>query len=286
MIVDAHLHVWDLARAEYAWMDAGMGGLHRTVTLDEIAPALAARGVDAVVLVQSADERGDTELLLELAREHALVAGVVAYAPLDDPDALAADLEAFADDARVLGIRNLVHERPAAWFASDAVERGLAVLAEHRMPLDVPTDGFAALARVAEIAEAHPALPVVLDHLGKPPVGGGPEARAAWRAALAECARHPTVVAKLSGLYAASGPLDAWTVDDLRPIVDDALDLLGADRLLYGSDWPISLLAGGDARTWDAMQQLLAPLSASERAAILGGTAARVYRIPSEGAAS
>jgi L-fuconolactonase len=285
VIVDAHLHVWDLARADYDWMGPGMGDLHRTVTLDEIAPALAERGVDAVVLVQSADERGDTELLLELAHEHPIVAGIVAYAPLDDPDALAAELDLVACDPHVLGIRNLVHERPAAWFASEPVERGLAVLAEHRMPLDVPTNGFAALARIAEIARAHPELPIVIDHLGKPPIGGGADARDAWRDALATCARQPNVVAKLSGLYAASGPLADWTVHDLRPIVDDALDLLGADRLLYGSDWPISLLAGGDARTWDAMQQLLAPLSPDERAAILGGTAARVYRIPDEGAA-
>lgn len=285
MIVDAHLHVWDLGRAAYAWMGPGMGDLHRTVTFDEIVPALAARGVDAVVLVQSADERGDTDHLLEVATANAIVAGVVAWSPLDEPERLAADLAAFADDPRVVGIRNLVHERPAAWFASDAVERGLAVLAEHAVPLDVPTNGFAALDRVAEIAAAHPSLPIVVDHLGKPPIGGDRAAHAAWRAALAACARHPNVVAKLSGLYAATGPLDAWTVDAVRPFVDDALDLLGPDRLLYGGDWPISLLAGGDERSWDAVQQLLAPLAPGERAAILGGTAARVYRIPNEGAA-
>lgn len=285
MIVDAHLHVWDLERAEYAWMGPGMGDLRRTVALDEIAPSLAARSVDAVVLVQSADERGDTDHLLQVADAHAIVAGVVAWSPLDDPERLARDLESFATDDRVVGIRNLVHERPASWFASDAVERGLAVLAEHAMPLDVPTNGFAALARVDEIAAAHPGLPIVLDHLGKPPIGGGADALAAWRSALAACARHPNVVAKLSGLYAAVGPLEAWTVDALRPVVDVALDVLGPERLLYGSDWPIALLAGGDDRTWEAMQQLLAPLAADERDAILGGTAARIYRIP-EGVAS
>lgn len=285
MIVDAHLHVWDLGRAAYAWMGPGMGDLHRTITIDEIAPALAARGVDAVVLVQSADERGDTDHLVEVASAHPIVAGVVAWSPLDDPERLARDVEAFADDDRVVGIRNLVHERPAAWFASDAVERGLAVLARHAVPLDVPTNGFAALGRVAEIAAAHPSLPIVIDHLGKPPVGGDADALAAWRSALAACAAHPNVVAKLSGLYAASGALDGWTVDALRPVVDAALEVLGPDRLLHGSDWPIVRLAGGDDRAWEATQQLLAPLASGERAAILGGTAARVYRIP-EGAAS
>lgn len=83
----------------------------------------------------------------------------------------------------------------------------------------------------------------------------------------------------MSGLYSASGALDSWTTDEVRPFVEDALELFGPDRLMYGGDWPISLLAGGYARTWEACLELLAPLDPDDRAAVLGGTAARFYRI-------
>ncbi|WP_346158740.1 amidohydrolase family protein [Streptomyces roseiscleroticus] len=120
---------------------------------------------------------------------------------------------------------------------------------------------------------------MVVDHLGKPPVGGGPGDRARWRRLIAAAARHPRVHAKLSGLYAASGPLGSWTTEEVRPFVEDALELFGPGRLMYGGDWPVSLLAGGYARCWEACLELLSPLSPGDRAAVLGAAAAGFYRI-------
>lgn len=277
MIVDAHLHLWDLERAEYPWLTPSIGPLYRSIGFPEIAPLFDELGIDAAVLVQASDETGDTEVMTDAMAEHEQVLGIVAWSPLDEPDRLAQDLARFAGTGGVVGIRNLIHERPQGWLDRPEVERGLAVLAAAGVALDVPTADYHGLEPWAGIGVRHPGLPLVIDHLGKPPIGGTAEQRAEWRALIAECARNPLVVAKVSGLYSAVGALDSWTVEGIRPFVDDALELFGPQRLLYGGDWPISELAGGYRRTWDGLQAALDGLSVDDRAAIFGGTAQRVY---------
>ncbi|SIS19926.1 amidohydrolase [Microbacterium sp. RURRCA19A] len=279
MIVDAHLHVWDPAVADYPWLGPELGDLNRAVTLSEIEPTLDARGIGGVILVQSSDDPRDTENMLALARTSPRIVGVVAFSPLDKSERVAEDLLRFADEPVIVGIRNLVHEHPAQWMERPEVEATLGVLEDAGMPLDFPTANYAALSRVVDIARRHPGLSLVIDHLGKPPIGGSREDYAAWRNLITACAAQSSVTAKLSGLYSSVGDLADWNLDQIRPVVHDALDLFGADRLMYGGDWPISVLAGGYPRTWDALDALLAPLSAEERAAVFGGTARRTYAI-------
>jgi L-fuconolactonase len=256
-----------------------MGGLNRAISLDEILPELRQGGVAGVVLVQASDDSRDTALMRSTAAAYSEVLGIVAWSPLDEPRQLASDLDAFEADPLVVGVRNLVHEHPPEWLDRPEIERGLALLAAHRIPFDFPTADPTALGALPGIGDRHPDLTIVIDHLGKPPIGGPPAARACWRRVIAECARNPRTVAKVSGLYAASGPMDAWTVDQVRPFVDDAFELFGPSRLMYGSDWPISQLAGGYRRTWDATVELLSGASREDRDAVMGGTAVRVYGI-------
>jgi L-fuconolactonase len=280
MIIDAHQHIWDLDRAEYPWLGPGMGELHRTVEFPELAPTLRESGIEGTVLVQAADNAEDTGLMLDVAARYPEIVAVVAWAPLDRPDLLPAHLEALRRSPIVAGIRVLIHEREPGWLAQAEVDRGLAELVRADLPFDFVTAGPAALAELPGIGSRHPDLRIVIDHLGKPPIGRGQAERAEWRGLLAEAAANPLTCAKVSGLYSSAGDLGEWTVDGVRPFVEDALDLFGADRLMYGGDWPISVLAGGYERTWTAVTEILAGLSPSERTAILGGTAARFYRIP------
>jgi L-fuconolactonase len=279
VIIDSHVHVWDLTRADYPWLTPEIGGLYRSIGFNELEPTLRERGITGAVLVQASDEAADTAVMRDAAAEHPQILGVVAWSPLDHPARMSADLERFADDPLVVGIRNLVHEHPREWLNRDEVEASFALLAAHGMPLDFPTSTPAALAELPGIGSRHPQLRIVIDHLGKPPIGGDADDRAEWRRLISECARNPRTVAKLSGLYAARGPLDSWTVDAVLPFVEDALEWFGPDRLMYGGDWPISELAGGYARAWDAVPALLSKLSARERTEVLGGTATRVYRL-------
>ena len=280
MIIDAHQHVWDLSRAEYPWLDAGAAPIDRTMELDEIVPAMRRVGVGATVLVQSADNEGDTANMLRVADAHPEVVAVVAWVPLDQPDRAAEMLARLRGDDRVVGIRALVHTNPdPQWILRPDVDEGLGLLEAQGVPFDYVVESPAALALLPELSERHPALSIVVDHLGKPPVGGTDAERVVWRRLLEAAAANPRITAKVSGLYAASGRMGDWTLDAIRPFVDDSLEMFGAGRLMMGGDWPISVLAGGYERTWGALLALADELEPAEAAALLGETAAAVYAI-------
>lgn len=230
MIVDGHAHVWDLAVARYPWLGPSLGPIHRTIGADELTARLDGAGIDAVVLVQAADEPGDTAVLRAVAEAEPRVRGLVVWAPLDRPEALADVLD---DAPLVVGVRTLQHDRPDPdWITRPGPDRGLGVLAARGLPYDYVTADPAAMRHLPGIAERHPALALVLDHLGKPPVGGALDEYAHWRRLLAEAARNPRLVAKVSGLYPAPGV--PWRLGDQARVLDDALDLLGPARLMIG----------------------------------------------------
>ncbi|MBK1783835.1 amidohydrolase family protein [Prauserella cavernicola] len=280
IVIDAHQHVWDPARATYGWLGPALAPINGAMRFADVRPALSAAGVTATVLVQAADNYADTDHMLATAAAHPEVAAVVAWLPLDDPARARARLAALRNDPHVVGTRSLIHERSDSnWILRPEVGAGLALLAEEGLTFDYVTASPEALVHVPELAARHPRLRLVIDHLGKPPIGSGREERLRWRELIAAAAGHPQVYAKVSGLYSARGALDSWTTEQVRPFVEDALELFGPDRLMYGGDWPISLLAGGYARTWEACLELLAPLGPDDRAAVLGGTATDFYRI-------
>ena len=289
-IVDAHLHVWDLERRAYDWPTPDLPELYRTTDLADVRPSLDRAGVDAVVLVQAADTAEDTAGMLEMADRHPIVVGVVGWVPLDRPVDAAAALAGFAAEPRIVGIRDLIHTRPDPdWILRPEVDEGLGLLADAGLPFDYVTSDPAALVHLPVLAQRHPTLRLVLDHLGKPPIGLDDAARRQWRELLAAAAENPLLSAKVSGLAAAVGAPDSWTTEMLRPFIHDALEVFGADRLMYGGDWPVSILAGGYDRSWDGVSEVFGEFTADERAAILGGTATRVYGLavdPRHGRAS
>jgi L-fuconolactonase len=282
VIIDSHLHIWDLERAEYAWLNPSLCPINRTINFYEIAPTLAASGIQGCVLVEADDNAEDTDIMLDAASRHPEVLAVVAWAPLDRPDELPARLEQLAQHSVVRGVRNLFQSHPREWAVSPEVDHGIGMLAAARLPLDFVTNDPAPLAELPGMLERHPDLSLVIDHLGKPPIGGTAEQRSEWRELLAAVARDPRVYAKVSGLYSSVGEMADWTTAAVKPFFDDALELFGADRLMYGGDWPVSILAGGYGRTWDAITELAETLSPSERDALLGGTAQNFYRIATE----
>ncbi len=233
-LVDAHHHIWDLSAAQYSWLGPEAGPLFRSFDLDETAPARRSRGIGAVVLVQAADNDEDTAHLLSVARAQPDVAGVIAWTPLDDREGTHRRLRTWADqDAPVVGIRSLFHERQdTRWILSPAVGEGLRAIADAGMPLDYVTADHKALAHLPELTTRHAELIVVVDHLGKPPVGGDRDSFDDWRRLLLAAAQSPRVHAKLSGLYPVHGPLDRWQAADIAPFVDTAIELFGPSRLL------------------------------------------------------
>jgi L-fuconolactonase len=272
-MIDAHLHLWDLQRGDYAWITPEHGPLHTTIDADRAKAELDAAGVERAVLVQAEDSVTDTEFLLEVAGRCEWVAGVVGWVQLDDPAVAAAQLDRFGADPAFRGVRHLVHDDPRDDFlALPAVRTSLGLLAERGLPFDVPDAWPRHLAATAELAAELPELTVVLDHLGKPP-HGRPDFPA-WREAAAAVAACPNTVAKVSGLQVRGEP---FTAAGIRPAWEAALELFGPDRLLWGSDWPMTLLTAGYSGTWEVMSVLVGELTPDEQGKILGGTADRVY---------
>ena len=273
--IDAHLHVWDLDRSRYAWLTPQLGPLHATFTAEQARAELDASGIDEAVLVQAEDSERDTELMLEVARRHSWVVGVVGWVQLDHARATEHQLDAWQQHSAFCGVRHLVHDDPRDHFLSlPVVRRSLGVVAERGLAFDVPDAWPRHLAATAELAAALPDLRIVVDHLGKPPFGGEDWAR--WRRALADVAAHPETTAKVSGLQVPGRP---FTVEQVRPAWDTALELFGPQRLMWGSDWPMTVLAAGYAGTWQVTAELLGELSSDEQEMLVRGTATSVYQL-------
>ncbi|MFE6257214.1 amidohydrolase family protein [Agromyces sp. NPDC057865] len=275
-IVDAHLHLWDRSRGGYPWITPELGPLDRDFAPEEAAAELRAAGVDAAILVQADDTAADTRFMLDVAATNDWVVGVVGWVPLDDERAAASALDALDGEPLLRGIRHLVHDDPRDDFLDlPDVRASLRRVAEHGLVFDVPDAWPRHLAAAGRVARAVPELTVVIDHLAKPPAGT--DALPAWKAELRAVAALPNTMAKFSGLHLPGVSFDEATVGAL---LDLALDAFGAERLVYGGDWPMSVPHGGYQPTWQVMRACLDRLAPDERDAVLGGNAERVYLDP------
>jgi L-fuconolactonase len=284
VIVDSHQHLWDLEEVEYPWLVPDYGPLYRTFRPAELEPQLRAAGVDRTVLVQAANSYEDTDSMLRHAEAWEWIGAVVGWVPLDDAAEAARALdERYLQDRWFKGVRHLNHEEADPdWLVRPAVIDGLKVLEERGLTFDVISVYPLHLGHVPALAEACPDLPMVIDHLAKPPIVSGDYD--AWKADLRAAAEHPNVHAKVSGLNTAA-TWDDWTGSDRGESIGFAREVFGARRLMFGSDWPVAVLAGDYAKVWRETNAALDELAVqgADRAAILGDTAVRFYSMEGEG---
>jgi L-fuconolactonase len=279
MNIDAHQHFWNLDKVEYPWLVPEFGPIYRSFEAPELEPQLKASGIDKTVLVQAMDSYEDTYYMFDVAAEHDWIAGIVGWVPLLKPDEAGKKLEEFTKNPRFKGMRHLIHEEADPdWVVQDTVIEGLKVLASFRLTFDVVAVFPNHLKHVPTLAEKVPNLKMVIDHLAKPPYADA-DAMQVWREQLAAAARYPQVYAKVSGLNTAIPNTDSWTADDIKPAIDYALEQFGPERLMFGSDWPVAILAGDYARVWEETNKALASLGTDEREAILGKTATAFYSL-------
>jgi L-fuconolactonase len=283
-VIDAHQHIWTRAAHDYSWLEEPFyAPVRRDFGLAELAPALAAAGVERTVLVEagSGDPAETVEFLTIAAASGDLVAGVVGTLDLSSP-ALVDVLDTYATHPAahlLVGVRDQLQAIPDAGFRNrPEILAGLAAVAERGLAYDLVVRADQLSGCVA-LARALPQLRFVLDHLGKPDVASGSAALTSWRAALAELAACPNTTAKLSGLV-TEADVRHWTPEDLRPFVETAVELFGPERLMFGSDWPVCLVAASYSQVLDALRASLPPLSPGELVEVFAGTAGRVYRLP------
>ncbi len=280
-VIDAHHHVWDLAVRDQPWISGpAMAVIRRSFTPDDLRPHAAAAGVDATVLVQTVDVAAETPEMLALAARDPLLAGVVGWTDLTGPavaDALGG-LAAGPGGGRLVSIRHQVQSEPDPdWLRRPDVIRGLRAVAAAGLCYDLVVRPHQLPAAV-HAAAAVPGLTFVLDHAGKPPIGGD---LTGWAAAIRDLAARPNTVCKLSGLVTELAPEMAPDAAQaaFAEVADVVLSAFGADRVMFGSDWPVCLLASDYAGVVALARSLTAGLSAAERTAVFGATAARAYQL-------
>src|SRR5690349_4411424 len=262
--VDAHHHVWDLSVREQSWMvGSAMDPIRRNFLVDDLAPLAAAADVTQTVLVQTVGLAAETPEFLAVADSNELVAGVVGWVDLtaDDVEDALAGLLNRPDGQWLKGIRHQVHDEPdVEWLNRPDIRRGLAVVAEAGLVYDLLTK-TPHLPAAVETVRALPELTFVVDHISKPVIGGDLEP---WATGLRDLAAEPNVTCKLSGMVTEASWTD-WKVADLKPYADVVLDAFGPDRVMFGSDWPVCLLAATYGEVVEAAEQLTAGLTPAER---------------------
>lgn len=273
MRLDAHLHVWDRSLGAHDWIGPHLKGIDDDFPPDRARPLLRAAGVSGAVLVQSADGARETTYLLEAAAAHDWVRGVVGWVDLERPGDLEATLDSYGGRERLCGVRTLVHNDPRDdVLGIPSVRRTAGALSAYGLPLDVP-DAFPRQLRGAiALADAEEDLVLVLDHLGKPP--RGTDRMHAWAAQVRELASRPRVVAKVSGLQTVTAPFAA---EALREVWEIAVEAFGPSRLMFGSDWPMTIDGPGYAATVHTVAELIGELSDSEQDWVWWRTAAATY---------
>jgi L-fuconolactonase len=272
MRIDAHHHLWTLARGDYGWLTPDLAPIYRDFRLVDLVPLLSSAGIDGTILMQAAPTEAETIFLLDIADAADVVCGVVGWIDFDAADA-AARIDALGRRKLLVGLRPMVQDIPDHdWLLRPWLAPLLAAMEKRDLIFDalvLPRH----LTRLLRLVDNHPDLQFVLDHCAKPRLAGGD--LMPWKKDIAEIARRPNVVCKLSGLVTEAAA--DWQVADLRQAVDHVRACFGSYRLLWGSDWPVVNLAGGYAKWFAAAETLLADLSEDERAGVFGDNAARVY---------
>lgn len=273
MRIDSHLHIWERQPGHYQWLKPEFGAIYDDFPPSRVEPELAPSGVEGAVLVQADDSLDDARYMFNAARTHSWVLGVVAWVPLDDSARAEQVLDEWLGEPVFCGVRQLVHDDPRDnFYRLHEIEPTMRMLVNHAIPLDVPDAWPRDLRQVTDLASTHGDLTIVLDHMGKPPVDDG--GLQSWRDELSRFARPGHTVVKFSGLHHPNRP---YTREGVQFLWDTALDLFGPNRVMVGSDWPISENFGGYEPTWNVIDELVSTLSGDERAAVEWGTACRVY---------
>jgi L-fuconolactonase len=272
-IVDSHQHFWRLDRGDYGWLTPALAPIYRDFLPEHLASHLAQAGVAATILVQAAATVDETRFMLELAREHSFIGGVVGWVDFES-DEVAETIAALATDPRLVGLRPMIQDIPdTEWMLEEKLAPAFEAMIDHGLVFDalvLPQH----LPALLELTARYPDLAMVLDHGAKPPVAAGNIAE--WKQGITELARSSPMVCKLSGLVTEANSADASA---LEAAAEHLLQSFGPARMMWGSDWPVCELVCSYGEWRSVTDTLLAKLKASEREQIFSGTARATYGI-------
>lgn len=275
MKIDSHHHFWRYSAKEYGWMSDEMDRIRRDFLPSDLEAEIQRAGVDGVVSVQARQTEEETRFLLDFAKRNDFIRGVVGWVPLID-DGVGETIARFARDERLKGLRHVLHDEPDdRYMLRDDFNRGVAQMKDHGLVYDILIFEKH-LPQTLQFVDRHPDQVFVLDHIAKPRIAAGE--LSPWQSRIVELAHRPNVYCKVSGMATEADWTD-WTPDQLRPYFDTVLSAFGPKRLMFGSDWPVCLVAVEYERWHSIVEEWIAELSTDEQARILGGTAVEAYKL-------
>jgi L-fuconolactonase len=271
--IDAHHHLWNYDAVRDAWITEDMGVIRRDFTAGDLFGVLAGNDISGSVVVQADTTEEETVFLADIARRHDFIKGVVGWVDLSD-DRVEERLAFYRRTApQVKGFRHIVQAEPDRFLDGEAFRRGVSRLAGYGYTYDIlvyPRQLEATL----RFVDRFPDQPFVLDHLAKPDIKGGKIAP--WEGLIRELATRPNVSCKVSGMI-TEADWAGWTERDLTPYLDVVFEAFGTGRLMFGSDWPVCLVAGDYARVKGVVTRYLEAFPAAGRQAVMSGNAVRFY---------
>lgn len=275
MVVDAHHHFWHYDPVAYDWIDERMQSIRTDFLPGKLEQTIRASGVDGVVSVQARQTVGETDWLISLAHNNPFIKGVVGWLPLQD-DNIAEYLEKYHDERLLKGVRHVIQGEPDPGFIlGDAFNRGIALLKRYDLVYDLLVVERQ-LPQTIRFVDRHPDQLFVLDHVAKPLIGRGE--LSPWKENILELAKRPNVSCKISGM-ATEADYQTWTPRQHHPYFEVVLEAFGPDRLLFGSDWPVCLVAVTYSNWVELVTKEISGLSETEQEKIMGGNAIRIYQL-------
>jgi L-fuconolactonase len=273
--IDAHHHLWKYSRNDYPWMSEGMEAIRRDFLVDDLNQTLSAAGINGAVTVQARQTLIETDWLLQLASASKMVRGVVGWVPLVN-SRVHDDLERLASNKKLKAVRHVIHDEPDNFFIlREDFNRGIGLLDRFKLKYDILIFERH-LPQTIAFVDRHPEQIFVVDHIAKPRIKDGD--MEPWREALADLARRENIYCKLSGMVTEAN-WSSWTESELQPYVDVVLTAFGPKRIMFGSDWPV-LLVASSYRGWvETVHRMIRSLSDDEQKWIMGQTAKSVYEL-------
>jgi L-fuconolactonase len=274
MTIDAHHHLWKYSAAEYGWITPEMRVIRRDFLPEDLETLMHHFGIEGTVAVQARGTLEETTWLLGLAEKHPLIRGVVGWVPLTDGVGVKRSLERFAGNRRLRGVRHVIQDEPdPRYILRKDFNEGVNALREFGLRYDILIFERHLPAAI-EFVDRHPNQTFILDHVAKPRIKD--KIMSPWDRNMRELSKRQNVYCKLSGMVTEADP-QRWTPEGLQPYIDVVLAAFGPRRLMYGSDWPVMLLAGDYARWYGTVTNAIAKLSKAEQDRIMGGTATEAY---------
>lgn len=273
-MIDAHQHFWKYHPDKHAWISEEMRVIRKDFQPPDLKPLLEKNQIGGCVVVQVDQTEDETLQLLSLANQYDFIKGVVGWIDLRNND-LASRLEYFSTLKKLKGFRHIVQGEKAGFLLQPDFVRGVQMLARFGFTYDLLVYHHQ-LAEALAFVKQVPDTAIVIDHLAKPAIAAGE--MGAWAAHMTAIAKFPNVYCKVSGMVTEAHWQD-WQYEDLSPYLDEVFNAFGMDRLMYGSDWPVCLVAASYDQQFAVITRYLEEFSPSEREKILGGNAETFYNI-------